>query len=478
MKLASQKFGTFKFPDDYDVIRTATLNKTDLAGGNNKYYQIEAHTSKDKKRFRLYSRYGRVGHSGTEEERIPEQDEASLLAAFESLKTEKTGTKKGYVEVKMAATKIGSSVTNSQILSDDVKKDKVVADDADDDKKPKITLHASVEKLINRLYAEAGQAVRQQLSGSLQTSTENPLGTLTLTQIEHGRSILQSIQQLLTDKPKLKGTIHADVIKLSNDFYSAIPQQIAHRPKPSEGQKALDEWLATMVLNDEKRLDDKEDLLGLLSDVQGMVKGFASTDLDNKYKEIGCEYFFLDKDDATYKRIEDYHQSTRSSRHDWKATVMNIWRVQIKGQKDKHSPVMRDIGNVKPLFHGSGPQNILGICKHGLLMRPPGVYITGSMFGNGLYFADQSSKSEQYAFGRYGGGSGRGDTYFMFVADVALGKIKEYEAAQSHLQKAPSGYDSVQGKKGGYLVHNEFIVYDIKQHILQYLIEFKTNSRY
>lgn len=480
MKLASQKFGTMKFPSDYDVIRVATLNKTDLAGGNNKYYQIEAHVSKDKTKFRLYSRYGRVGNDGQQEERVPSQDEPSLLQAFDSLKAEKTGKSKGYVEVKMAATKIGSAVTNTQILSDDVRKEKLVEDDAKDDNKttPKISLHKTIEKLVDRLYAEAGQAVRQALSGSLNTTTENPLGTLTLTQIEHGRSILQSIQQLIADKPKVKGTIHADIIKLSNDFYSAIPQQIAHRPKPSEGKKALDEWLATMVLNDEKRLDDKEDLLGLLSDVQGMVKGFASTDLEKKYLEIGCEYEYLDKEDDVYKKIEKFHQTSRSASHGWKATVQNIWRVRIKGQKDKHLPKMKEIGNVQPLFHGSGPQNILGICKHGLLMRPPGVYISGSMFGNGLYFADQSSKSEQYAFGRYGGGSGKGDTFFMFVTDVALGKIKEYEDAQSHLHKAPSGFDSVQGKKGRWLVHNEFIVYEVKQHILQYLIEFKTNNRY
>jgi poly [ADP-ribose] polymerase len=139
---------------------------------------------------------------------------------------------------------------------------------------------------------------------------------------------------------------------------------------------------------------------------------------------------------------------------------------------------MKEVGNIKPLFHGSGPQNILGICKHGLLMRPPGVYITGSMFGNGLYFADKSSKSEQYAFGRYGGGSGRGNTFFMFVADVALGNIMKYQNAQSHLTKAPKGYHSVQGEEGTYLLHNEFIIYELAQHKLQYLIEFRSSSRY
>lgn len=469
-----------RFPTDYDVIRTATLNKTDLAGGNNKFYQIEAHVSKDKAKYRLFSCYGRVGADGVKEERVPSQNEAALLAAFESLKSEKTGPSKGYREVEMAATKVGSSVNNSRILSDDIKKDKIITagDDKKDDK-PKVVLHKSVEKLVNRLYAEAGQAVQAQLNtGTLKASQENPLGTLTLSQIERGRNVLQEIQQVLTDKPKLKGTIDAKVIQLSNDFYSAIPQHIPHRPKPSEGQKRLDEWLAVMALNDEKKLDEKEDMLGLLSDVQGMVGGFATTDIVAKYNEIGCEYTHLDREDPKFIRVEKYMQSTRSSHHGWKAGVENIWAVNVKGQKSKHVDAMKDVGNVKPLFHGSGPQNILGICKHGLLMRPPGVYITGSMFGNGLYFADKSSKSEQYAFGRYGGGSGKGNTYFMFVADVALGKIKKYQNAQSHLTKPPSGYDSVQGEEGYSLMHNEFIIYNLKQHILQYLIEFKSSSRY
>ena len=107
-------------------------------------------------------------------------------------------------------------------------------------------------------------------------------------------------------------------------------------------------------------------------------------------------------------------------------------------------------------------------------MRPPGVYVTGSMFGNGLYFADQSSKSEQYSTSRFGGSNGRSsDTFFLFVTDVALGKIKKYNNAQTHLSRPPGGYQSVQGEKGYSLLHNEFIIYSLNQHILQYLIEFR-----
>jgi poly [ADP-ribose] polymerase 2/3/4 len=476
VKLPAQAFGTYPFPSDYDVVRVATLNKTDLTGGNNKFYCIELHVSKDGAKFRLFSCYGRVGTPGVKEERIPTQNRPSLDAAFEALLKEKTSSRKGYVEVKMATTKVGSDHACAQILSDDVKKDKVKT--ATTDTAVDIKLHPTVSRLVARLYEEAGQAVRNQLSGTLKTTVENPLGTLTVGQIAQGKQILQDVQELLGRKPKLVDSIDGDLITLSNQFYSAIPQVMAHRPRPSEGQGPMDAWLKTMALNNATILDEKSELLDLLSDVEGMVGGFATTDIGRKYQEIGCEYEWVDPAEDSFKKVHHYVQSTRSDRHDWKASIKNLWRVNVKGQQDKHVATMKDIGNVKPLFHGSGPQNILGICKHGLLMRPPGVFVTGSMFGNGLYFADQSSKSEQYAFGRYGGGRGHGNTYFMFVADVALGRVKKYQDSQSHLSKPPSGYDSVQGEKGYSLLHNEFIIYSLKQHLLQYLIEFSTSRGY
>lgn len=478
MGIRSQRFGTFPFPNDYDVVRIATLNKTDLTGGNNKFYHLEAHASKDGKKFRLYSRYGRVGNGGVAEERIPEQDLPSLESAFEALKKAKTSKRKGYVEVDLAATKVGSEVGNQQILSTDIKQEKVVAEGKA--KAPATNkLEPSVARLVDRLYSEAGQAVRRSLSGSLKTTSENPLGTLTLTQIERGREVLQDIQKLIAKKPKLKGSADKDILDLSNQFYSAIPQTMAKRPTKKAGTAAMDSWLLSMALNNEEVLDDKEDLLKLLSDVQGTVGGFATTDVEKKYAEIGCKYEPVEHGCPEFKKVEKFLNATRSRHHSWSASVKNIWRMKVKGQRAKHVDTMKKVGKITPLFHGSRSANILGICKSGLLLRPPGVYITGSMFGNGLYFADSSSKSEQYSTSRFGGGGrGNSDTFFMFVADVALGKIKKYQSAQVSLTKAPRGFHSVQGAKGAWLLHNEFIIYDIKQHLLQYLIEFKPSGRW
>ena len=475
MGIKSQRFGTFPFPDDYEVTRIATLNKTDLSGGNNKYYHIEAHASKDGTKFRLFSRYGRVGNGGVTEERIPEQNSASLEDAFESLKKAKTSSRKGYVEVKLASSRVGSDVANQQILSDDIKVDKVQV--STDTKKSNLVLESSVRNLVTRLYEEAGQAVRSQLSGTLKTTTENPLGTLTLSQIDSGRKVLQDIQVMLSKSPKLKDSIDSRILDKSNEFYSAIPQTMSKRPTSKAGKPAMDAWLKSMALNNEQILDDKEDLLKLLSDVQGMVGGFATTDVEKKYLEIGCKYEPVASGNPEFKKVEKFLKSTRSRHHSWSASVLNVWRMEAKGQKTKHVPTMKDVGNVQPLFHGSRSANILGICKSGLLLRPPGVYITGSMFGNGLYFADQSSKSEQYSTSRFGGnGRGGKNSFFMFIADVALGNIKQYQTAQVGLNKPPKGYHSVQGTKGYSLLHNEFIIYDIRQHLLQYLIEFKPSG--
>lgn len=461
MKLGASRFGTNTFPSDYDIVEQCTLNKADLNANNNKYYVIEAHQSKDGKKFRLYSRYGRVGRDGVEEERIPPQDQSSLLEAYATLKNAKTSSRKGYREVAVAMTSVGSSAARGKLISDDVKNIKVM-DDGKKKKKKKSTLpDSTTADLVARIYNDAGAAIQKSLSASANASDQNPLGVLTTTQIQAGREILQDIQQLLQDDA-LVGTEDSELITLTNDFYSTIPQRIPMLPRA--------ERMATMLLNTAERIDTKEDMLKLLEDAEVMKTGFETDDLSEKYTELGCEFTLVDGSEK--KKIVDMVQNSQSSHHYHygNISVVNVWKTTLKGQKKKHSSVMEKVGNVEMLFHGSRDCNIAGICRRGLLMRPPGVYVTGSMFGNGLYFADQSSKSAQYS-SDWGGSDN--STNFLFVAAVSLGKIKKYANCQTGLSKPPSGYHSVQGKKGNSLLHNEFIIYDIKQNILEYLVEFK-----
>jgi poly [ADP-ribose] polymerase len=47
-------------------------------------------------------------------------------------------------------------------------------------------------------------------------------------------------------------------------------------------------------------------------------------------------------------------------------------------------------------WHGSRNENWFNILQTGLLIRPSGAVHTGSMFGDGIYFADKAQKSIGY----------------------------------------------------------------------------------
>lgn len=456
MALKSSSYGVTSFPSTFEVEKSTTLQKTDMGNGNNKFYVLELHKSGNK--YRLYSRYGRTGAAGTEEERIPH---SSWEAENEYDRIIRSKEKKGYKQVAMAVTSMGSAVGNTKVLSDDVKKAPAVV-------KSKSSLDPELASFVNRLYSDAGQACISQLNVNTHASSKNPLGTLTGSQISGGRTILKEINSLLTKKPTLIGSIHKEIVEASNEFYSMIPHEIPLRPRDEEGRK---EHLKRYCLNNPNILDEKSDFLDILEDVEGLISGFESDDTDKKYEQIKCKYQLCSKSSDDYQAVVKYIQKSKSQHHHWSIRVQNVWKMESLAQAAYRS-TMDKVGNIEPLFHGSRPGNILGICQKGLLLRPPGAYVTGSMFGNGLYFADQSSKSTQYSTARFGGSSGNSNRFYLFVADVALGRIKEYEQAQMHLQKPPSGYDSVKGAKGRSLLHNEFIVYDIKQNQLQYIVEF------
>lgn len=123
------------------------------------------------------------------------------------------------------------------------------------------------------------------------------------------------------------------------------------------------------------------------------------------------------------------------------------------------------------LWHGTRAHNVLSILKGGLIIPTSagGYTITGRMFGDGVYFSDQSTKSLNYAYGYWGGGS-RDHNCFMLLAKVAMGKAY---TPPGPTQRLPAGYDSMFAKGGRSGVqNNEMIVYKLPQAHLSYLCEF------
>ena len=151
--------------------------------------------------------------------------------------------------------------------------------------------------------------------------------------------------------------------------------------------------------------------------------------------------------------------------------MKNIYVVSNEDWDSRYEPVAKKLGNEMMLWHGTRAFNILSIFKVGLIIpRSGGSYhITGRMFGDGLYFSDQSSKSLNYSYGYWDGGN-RDNNCFMFLADVSMGKSYTPSGPTSSI---PKGYDSTFAKaqKSG-VMNNEMIVYDVNQANLRYLCEF------
>jgi len=132
----------------------------------------------------------------------------------------------------------------------------------------------------------------------------------------------------------------------------------------------------------------------------------------------------------------------------------------------------------KLLWHGSRNQNWFNIIQTGLLIRPSGVQHTGSMFGDGIYFASKAQKSIGYSSlsGSYWAG-GNDNKGYLALFDVHIGKQKNiyqhdsscYNLSQSVLDK--NDEDCVFAHAGSSLYNDEIIVYESKRCTIAYIVE-------
>jgi poly [ADP-ribose] polymerase len=165
--------------------------------------------------------------------------------------------------------------------------------------------------------------------------------------------------------------------------------------------------------------------------------------------------------------------SSKRYRRAWRITNL---KTQDRFDKYRHSFSKKKY--VKELFHGSKTSNFLSILKNGLIIRPTST--NGSMYGRGLYFADDADKSMGYGSQSYGSRwvHGNADKGYLAVFDVMLGDMYLHTSYDSSLnwdklQRIAKGKDSVFAKKENTgLRKNEYIIYKESQATIKYLIEY------
>jgi len=279
-----------------------------------------------------------------------------------------------------------------------------------------------------------------------------PLGVVSRDTIAKARTQLTFAQAAV-------GKIKDD--KLATAFLMQIPQDIG-RDRPTfdrvfgeKGEKIADLYAITNAL--EGSLD--------------LIERGANKKPDAPTNELSIFDITMEPCDAMeLRRVDAFFRSSVNRVHAAAQAGLKpkrAWKVALAAMEARFR---KDDPNRKELWHGTRVGNVLSILSKGLIIPPSGAaHCTGRMFGDGLYFSDQSSKSLNYAYGYWDGGA-KDNTCFMFMADVALGKAY---TPPGPCRSIPAGYDScfaVGGKSG--VANNEIIVYTLDRARLTHLVEF------
>ncbi|XP_049516904.1 poly [ADP-ribose] polymerase tankyrase-1 [Dermacentor silvarum] len=199
----------------------------------------------------------------------------------------------------------------------------------------------------------------------------------------------------------------------------------------------------------------------------------------------------LSPDDKEYLAVEEELQATIREHRDngyaggifMRYNIIKIQKVRNRKLLERYCHRRKEVAeenhnqsNERMLFHGSPFIN--AIVQKGFDERH--AYI-GGMFGAGIYFAENSSKSNQYVYGTCGGTGcpihKDRSCYIchrqMLLCRVTLGKsFLQFSAMK--MAHAPPGHHSVIGRPSvGGLSYPEYVVYRGEQAYPEYLISYQ-----
>jgi poly [ADP-ribose] polymerase 2/3/4 len=428
------------------LIKERRFIKSDVAKNNNKFWYIELYDNCE-----VITRNGRVGDSA----QVHPKSFSSMSAAetfFDGKIREKTGDRKGYTELKVV---IGANTEVKQVASGslaDIALKQISSNNTNTQKLIRYLSQKNVHNIVSATTIEYDES-----KGTFST----PCGIITQEGIDTARDLLDDISPYIT-----QNKWH------DSDFVKKIQQYIQLIPRKTARKLVVEELIPTLeAINKENQILD-----ALSASLQQVI----STPITDATEKDQPKVFSVSVDVIDDKKILDhikkFFNQTRNQMHtSANLNIKTVYAVKIDHMALAYETKGKKLGNVMELWHGTRVENVLSILKGGLVIPSSGAkHVTGRMFGDGLYFSDQSTKSLNYAQGYWGHGS-HDNNCFMFLADVAMGKAYTPSSSDSSLHNriAKMGYDSCYAKANQSGVrNNEMIVYNLHQANLTYLIEF------
>ncbi|PHT93271.1 Poly [ADP-ribose] polymerase 2 [Capsicum annuum] len=406
-----------------DEIYDATLNQTNVGNNNNKYYVIQVLENDSGGNFLVYTRWGRVGAKGGTKINGPFTSADDATSEFESKFYEKTknhwSNRKDFVCQPKQYTWL----------------------EMDYDENGKESSGYDVLKRISDVIGQSNRTLLEDLSSQFYTVIPHDFG-----------------------------------FKKMREFVIDTPQKLKRKIEMVEALAEIE--VATKILED--NTDIQEDPLYY------------------QYEQLRCKLVPVEVGSQEFLMIENYMKNTHAKTHSGYAVdIVQVFRASRDGETERFQK-FSDTSNRMLLWHGSRLTNWAGILSQGLRIAPPEAPSTGYMFGKGVYFADMFSKSANYCYASSAARNG-----VLLLCEVALGDMNELLSADYYADKLPPGKLSTKGvgatapdfaksqiledgvvvplgkpkaqRKQGSLLYNEYIVYNVEQIRMRYVIQVEFN---
>ena len=442
------------YPDNNNVFNgkyfSCTLNKSDLNKNNNKYEIIQLLEHDTNGSLVLFLRWGRVGYTrGTSVKPVNTLTGPKLFMKKYVDKTKNHSYQEIFINYE------------AEVKEEDLKKEK---------------------KIIN-------EPKKKYLFEIGYDSKKMPLGKLSSSTLLNGLNILKNIEiELNNENPNKE-----NLTKLSSQFYSQIPHNFGFKK------------MANFIIDSTEKIKEKIDMINALSDMKITLNILDNADnndeYENKeekelydcYKKLNCDIRAISESEEIYSKLNKYltvEIDDCDGYSENNLSIIKAYEINRHGEKEK----FKDYGNKKLLWHGSRITNFVGILSQGLRIAPPEAPSSGYLYGKGVYFADMSQKSSQYCYPV-------DNEALILLGEVSLGKEDIREHTDYCLPKTlkegansvhalgtlePSGGENIDGDifvPNGNISNNhnyynsyaEYIVYNVDQIKLRYLLKIKYN---
>lgn len=415
---------------------TATLIYVSPDENSNKFYTVTLGADDQ-----VRTRYGRVGEPG----KVGAGGHGR--AYFDKVVTQKR--RKGYQEAQVTTNTHSTSVAAG----------KARADLAGESTDPRLTA------LIDRIVAANAHDIKTASGGRLvvrdgQVST--PLGLLTTSAIDEAGALLNNLAVNPADK---------DVLAR---YLTLVPQDVGRSRH----------WVEQFFTGN-RTLQQQQDLLDAL---RASITAAPVSDAGDD-RVFGYSLRVVD-DKAVFAGIEKMFNESRNQAHGGvsQLRLLHVYEVTNSEAEKVFDAEAAKVGNVRRMWHGTRAHNVLSILAGGMQVPRHGgsIQVTGRMFGDGIYFSEQSTKSLNYSRGGVWS-TGVDARALMFVADVAMGweyrpnvhgelpHGTAYNPILEGRKKDPKSgrvFDSVNVKAGTGVRNHEAVVPGPSRVALRYLCEF------